>query len=699
MTTTTDTAVLPPFPFHSNVTIKPPLDLAQNALAANKRIQEILMQRAEQLEAELEEADRLLAAASTDDGLDDPESEVVIPGAKKATGLFPPSEFLNPTSPFYEEAMRRSNYMTNTNVHPLKGKDFEVLADAVRRENERLQAYRSRAQGSAFALAIDLDNNVEGLDWTKIAERVSDASQVKRSAADCRVCWIGDRHSRINHAEWSASETEKLASIVSEYTKRKEKVNWVYIAQKLRTNRTPIDCMRQGIPRQRHNWTPDADQKLIEAVKLCVARNVSEHAMPSQCQNRWYKTLDPALKRGNWTEEEDDRLRKAVAGYGTSWMQVASAIPGRTNDQCRERWQEQVNRSAKEVIWTEDEDKILLESVAALGNQWKLISFKIGNKTGQNCRMRFDKLKRIEKARTGGTPGPSRSKLAQASGGSSTPTTSQVDGVPQSADIALPVVAPKPRPRPKPVGNGKGKAKEVYPEAAQNPQDASDNSVIASAAPHELMPTTDTSKPAPAKRGKKKAPATDTAAALITTSVSVNVTSQPRPKPRPRAKNKVQAKEVDAGSSLAPNSSVAAESPHASELRLPEVPHDIDEEGGRKRKAKDSVVQAVGESAPKKRKTQHSNVVSISDGVDASAGPSPNTAASETSMPIDTSGFSDACESMDVDNEVDTESTSQRRSPRKRTAARNKDVGSEAQVNSISSAPAKRPRGRPSKTA
>lgn len=116
-----------------------------------------------------------------------------------------------------------------------------------------------------------------------------------------------------------------------------------------------------------------------------VARNVSPHVTAAQCQNRWYKSLDPALQRGSWTEEEDDRLRKAVAGYGSSWVQVASAIPGRTNDQCRERWHEHLNISTEKAAWSEAEDTILLEKVKIIGNRWKTISLTIGNnKTGPN---------------------------------------------------------------------------------------------------------------------------------------------------------------------------------------------------------------------------------------------------------------------------------------------------------------------------
>ncbi|KAF8803849.1 hypothetical protein BYT27DRAFT_7108914, partial [Phlegmacium glaucopus] len=447
-------------------------ELVKEALDANKRLQQILTQRAEELEADLKEADSLLDAASIDDTQDEPESEIVIPGAKKATGLFPLTEFLNPVSPFYDEASKRSNYLTDTNVHPMKEKDLEVLADAVRRENQRLQAYKSRTHSHSMVDSpIDLDNNVEGLDWTRIAERVSDASSVKRTATDCRVCWIGDRHPKINHGEWAAPEVAKLNGLVSEVLEEKGMVDWVEVAKQLGTNRTPLDCLRHGLPRQRHSWTTDQDQRLIDSVKSCgisnwqlVARNVSPHATASQCQNRWCKSLDPALQRGNWTEEEDDRLRKAVAGYGSSWIQVASAIPGRTNDQCRERWHEHLNISAEKTAWTEAEDKTLLEKVKIIGNRWKTISLMIGNnRTGPTCRLRYDKLMKLQNARNNATPGPSHtgpqpvSTMQVSEDGSS--STTQTQSCSPSVEAALPTVVIKPRPKIRPIG--KGKAKET----------------------------------------------------------------------------------------------------------------------------------------------------------------------------------------------------------------------------------------------
>ena len=72
-----------------------------------------------------------------------------------------------------------------------------------------------------------------------------------------------------------------------------------------------------------------------------------------------------------------------------SWILVAAAVPGRTNDQCRERWLEHLNVTTQ-VSWTMEEDKIIMDSVNELGNKWKEISKKVGNKTGPAVRSQSD---------------------------------------------------------------------------------------------------------------------------------------------------------------------------------------------------------------------------------------------------------------------------------------------------------------------
>ena len=109
-----------------------------------------------------------------------------------------------------------------------------------------------------------------------------------------------------------------------------------------------------------------------------MARHVSEDATAAQCQARYQRSLDPTIRRGPWSAEEDTQLNRAVEVFGRSWMDVCAWVPGRSNEQCRERYQETINPPPKGK-WTQEEDAALLNAIKALGvGKWKAISTMVG---------------------------------------------------------------------------------------------------------------------------------------------------------------------------------------------------------------------------------------------------------------------------------------------------------------------------------
>lgn len=114
--------------------------------------------------------------------------------------------------------------------------------------------------------------------------------------------------------------------------------------------------------------------------RFAVARQVSEDATSSQCQSRYVRSLDPNIKRGEWSEEEDGLLKEAVSVFGRSWMDVCVWVPGRNNEQCRERWQE-LDKHKESRQWTEEDDEALLQAREAVGgSKW----VEIGRILGRN---------------------------------------------------------------------------------------------------------------------------------------------------------------------------------------------------------------------------------------------------------------------------------------------------------------------------
>jgi len=61
-------------------------------------------------------------------------------------------------------------------------------------------------------------------------------------------------------------------------------------------------------------------------------------------------------------------------------VEVASAVPGRHNEQCRDRWNDVLNPAVVKGKWTDEEDQSLLAAIQQLGvPNWKEISNQLGS--------------------------------------------------------------------------------------------------------------------------------------------------------------------------------------------------------------------------------------------------------------------------------------------------------------------------------
>ncbi|KAK6137773.1 hypothetical protein DH2020_028483 [Rehmannia glutinosa] len=81
--------------------------------------------------------------------------------------------------------------------------------------------------------------------------------------------------------------------------------------------------------------------------------------------------------KGQWTIEEDRLLIHLVEKYGVrKWSNIAQMLKGRIGKQCRERWHNHLRPDIKKDVWTEDEDRILIEVHAKVGNKWAEIAKK-----------------------------------------------------------------------------------------------------------------------------------------------------------------------------------------------------------------------------------------------------------------------------------------------------------------------------------
>jgi hypothetical protein len=113
--------------------------------------------------------------------------------------------------------------------------------------------------------------------------------------------------------------------------------------------------------------------------------------------------FDPAAAPkavGHWTSEEDALLAKAVGTIGPRrWTQVAQLVPGRIGKQCRERWHNQLRPSIKKgTKWTRQEDLALHLGISKLGQLWSAIARSIPGRTDNQVKNRFNVLRNNARA-------------------------------------------------------------------------------------------------------------------------------------------------------------------------------------------------------------------------------------------------------------------------------------------------------------
>lgn len=100
----------------------------------------------------------------------------------------------------------------------------------------------------------------------------------------------------------------------------------------------------------------------------------------------------PVVKGGVWTNIEDEILKASVSKYGLNqWARVSSLLARKTPKQCKARWVEYLDPAIKKTEWSKEEDEKLLHLAKLLPTQWRTIAPRVG-RTANQCLERYQRL-------------------------------------------------------------------------------------------------------------------------------------------------------------------------------------------------------------------------------------------------------------------------------------------------------------------
>uniref|UniRef100_A0A061R8J6 snRNA-activating protein complex subunit 4 n=1 Tax=Tetraselmis sp. GSL018 TaxID=582737 RepID=A0A061R8J6_9CHLO len=272
-----------------------------------------------------------------------------------------------------EEALKQGLMQT------LRCKQMEGMIETIRERRPIRQSDITLIESTLSGITLATPGVAEEIehftdkDW----EDVAAVSTLPLSGLECYIAWTHHIGPDLLHGPWTPAEDARLVEAVQWGSK-----DWQQVARHVGGFRSAANCLQRYQTEfnnrvfRNGNWTEEEKQLLVHACttvpegpsKWTKVAAIVGTRTPRQCLHRWTrrKPGDTTIKKGRWTKEEDEALRRAVAAIGVGrWAQIAATIPGRTDVQARERWVRRLNPRVHNSSWTPQEDRKLCEAVWA----------------------------------------------------------------------------------------------------------------------------------------------------------------------------------------------------------------------------------------------------------------------------------------------------------------------------------------------
>ncbi|XP_057503553.1 transcription factor MYB61-like [Actinidia eriantha] len=112
-------------------------------------------------------------------------------------------------------------------------------------------------------------------------------------------------------------------------------------------------CYKQKL--RKGLWSPEEDEKLIKHITMfghgcwsSVPKLAGLQRCGKSCRLRWINYLRPDLKRGTFSQQEENLIIELHSVLGNRWSQIAAQLPGRTDNEIKNLWNSSIKKKLKQ---------------------------------------------------------------------------------------------------------------------------------------------------------------------------------------------------------------------------------------------------------------------------------------------------------------------------------------------------------------
>lgn len=146
--------------------------------------------------------------------------------------------------------------------------------------------------------------------------------------------------------------------------------------------------------KNKKKWSCEDDSKLIKLANNYNEKHWKEISFNFENKNSLqcfarYRRIKPGIIKGNWSQEEDNKICSLVEIIGKSWSKISKIIGTRNGKQIRDRYINVLDPSMKKGKFSELEDRLLIELYFKIGPKWAEIAKHFMYRTADMIKNRF----------------------------------------------------------------------------------------------------------------------------------------------------------------------------------------------------------------------------------------------------------------------------------------------------------------------